>query len=91
VLTHPVGPGDLELFVTRTTGDTVLFGSARIENGRAGFLLHATATPYSPSADLEGTFDGTRLELGAARVLIQREGGARQTAQSPRRVDVFMP
>ena len=89
-LTHPVGPGDLELLVTRTTGDTVLFGSARIENGRATFSLRATATPYSPTADLEGTFDGTQLELTSARVIIQRDvGSPRSGARSPRKVDVF--
>ena len=88
VLTHPVGPGDLELFLTRTTGDTALLGSARIENGRAVFSLRATATPYSPSADLEGTFDGMRLEVASARVLVRRDvGRPEQLARSPRKID----
>jgi hypothetical protein len=90
VLTHPAEPGALELFLTRTTGDTALLGSARIESGRAVFSLRAVATPYSPAADIEGTFDWTAVELTSARALAPPAAGrGEEGGRSPRRIDVL--
>jgi hypothetical protein len=44
-LTQPAGPGELELYLTRTTGDTALFGGVRIEDGCVAFMLRPTAGP----------------------------------------------
>ena len=59
--------GEIDLLVTRSTGDPVLAGTARTHGDRAEFHLRAISRPGAVGIELAGAFAGGKLEFTNAR------------------------
>ncbi len=76
LLTSPADqPNRLNILIHRATGELVFGGTAQVEESKAEFLIRSIPRPGAFPVDIEGTFEGGKVELKTAlsgTVVLQR-------------------
>lgn len=76
LLTSPFGQSDtINILIYSDNGDPVFGGLARVERGRAEFIIRAVSRPGAFPVKIEGTFEDGRLEIktSLSGVLVQKK------------------
>jgi len=67
LLTSPAEqPNILNILIHRSTGEQIFSGTALVEGSKAEFSIHSIPRPGAFPVDIEGTFEGGKVELKTA-------------------------
>lgn len=67
LLTSPANqPNILNILIHRSTGEQIFSGTAQVEESKAEFSIRSISRPGAFSVNIEGTFEGGKVELKTA-------------------------